>query len=50
MSPNLLIFGQEVQVPLDLVTGVGAEAPAGLEVADKIYRLMGHAHECVKRV
>ena len=48
MSPNLLTFGQEVQEPLDLVTGVGAEAPAAVEVADRIHRLMGHAHECVK--
>ena len=49
MSPNLLTFGQEVQEPLDLVTGVGAKAPAAVEVADRIHRLMGHARECVKR-
>ena len=48
MSPNLLTFGYEVQEPLDLVKGVGAEAPAALEVADKIHRLMGHARESVK--
>ena len=48
MSPNLLTFGQEVQKPLDLVTGVGAEAPAAVQVADKIHRLMGHARKCVK--
>ena len=48
MSPNLLTFGQEVQEPLDLVISVGAEAPAAVEVADKIHRLMEHACECVK--
>ena len=50
ISPNLLTFVQGVQEPLDLVTGVGAEAPAAMEVADRIHRLMGHARECVKRV
>ena len=49
MSPNLLTFGQEVQEPLDLVTGVGSEALAAVEVADRIHRLMVHARECVKR-
>ena len=49
MSPNLLTFGQEVQEPSDLVIGVGSEALAAVEVADKICRLMGHARECVKR-
>ena len=48
MLPNLLTFGQEVQEPLDLVTGIGSEAPAAVEVADRINRLMGHACECVK--
>ena len=47
--PNLLIFGQEVQEPLDFVTGIEAEAPAAVEMADRIHRLMGHARECVKR-
>ena len=49
MLPNLLTFGQEVQEPLDLVTGVGGEALAAVEVAEKIHRLMGHFCECVKR-
>ena len=49
MSPNLLTFGQEVQEPLDLVTGVRSEAPAAVEVADRIHKLMGHARERVKR-
>ena len=49
MSPTLLTFGQGVQKPLDIVTGVGAEAPAIVEVADRIQRLMRHACECVKR-
>ena len=48
MSHNLLTFGQEVQEPLDLVTGVGAEASAAVQVADRIHRLMGHVCECVK--
>ena len=48
MSPNPLIFGQEVQEPVNLVTGVGDEAPAAVEVANRIHRLMGHARECVK--
>ena len=46
--PNLLTFGQEVQEPLDLVTSVGVEAPAAVEVADQIHRLMGHARKSVK--
>ena len=49
ISPNLLTFGQEVQEPLDLVKSIGAEAPATVEVADRVYRLMGYACECVKR-
>ena len=48
MSPNLLIFGQEVEEPLELVTGIGAEAPAAVEIADRVHRLMEHARECVK--
>ena len=48
MPPNLLTFGQEVQEPLELVTGIGAEALDAVEVADKIHKLMGHACECVK--
>ena len=48
MSPNLLTFGQEVQEPLDLVTGIGAKAPATVEVAYRVNRLMEHARDCVK--
>ena len=48
MSPNLLTFGQEVQGPLEIVTSVGAKAPAAVDVADRIYRLMGHACNYVK--
>ena len=49
MSPNLLVFSQEVQEPFILVTGIGTEASAAVEVADSVHRLMGHAHERVKR-
>ena len=49
MLPNLLTFGQKVQEPLNLATGIGAEAHATVEVADRVHKLMGHAHECVKQ-
>ena len=31
---------------MDLVTGGGVEAPAAVEVADRVYRLIGHSYEC----
>ena len=49
MSPKLLTFGWEVQEPLDLVTGIQTKALSAVEVVDSVHRLMGHAHECVKR-
>ena len=49
MSPNLVTFGQEVQEPLDLVTGIESKALDAVEVAGRIHRLMGYACECVKQ-
>ena len=49
MSPNLLTFGQEVREPLDPVTGIGVEALAAIEVANKVHKLMGYAQKCVKQ-
>ena len=49
MLPNLLTFGQEVQEPLNLVTSIGDKAPAAVEVADRVHRLIRHACECVKQ-
>ena len=49
ISPNPLTFDQKVQELLDLVTGIGAKAPAAVEVADRVHKLMGHTCECVKR-
>ena len=43
-----MTFGKKLQKPLDLVTSVGAEALDAMEVADRVFRLMGHACECVK--
>ena len=49
MLPNLLIYGQKVQKPLNLVTGVKAEAPDAVEMANRVDKLMGHACECLKQ-